>query len=94
VGAFLYTPGQGLGGPERGGGGRGGPPAALYLWTYGSSVFAHAAFFGLPGSAVVGGALMGLVAVPFAGTVLRSALRSARHRRTRAVRPPARAAGR
>src|SRR4051794_15781916 len=67
-----------------------GPAAALYLWTYGSSVFAHAAFFGLPGSAVVGGALMGLVAVPFAGAVLRSA----RPRQTRAVRPPARAAGR
>lgn len=46
-----------------------GPAAALYLWTYGSSVFAHAVFFGLPGSALVGGVLMGLVAVPFARAV-------------------------
>ena len=43
-----------------------GPAAALYLWTYGSSVLAHAAFFHRPGSAVVGGLLMGVVAVPFA----------------------------
>jgi putative membrane protein len=43
------------------------PPAAtLYLWVYLSSVLAHAAFFGLPGSAVTGGLLMGAVAVPFA----------------------------
>jgi putative membrane protein len=77
------------------GAGPSGPAAALYLWAYGSSVFAHAAFFGLPGSAVVGGALMGLVAVPFAAVVLRSAMtRSARHRPTRALSPPARAAGR
>ena len=27
-----------------------GPAAALYLWTYGSSVLAHLAFFDLPGS--------------------------------------------
>jgi putative membrane protein len=69
-------------------GGPSGPAATLYLWTYGSSVLAHAAFFGLPGSALVGGVLMGLVAVPFAAVVLRSA----RHRPT--VSPPARAAGR
>ncbi len=43
-----------------------GPAAALYLWTYGSSVLAHLAFFGLPGSALVGGLLMGLLALPFA----------------------------
>lgn len=43
-----------------------GPAAALYLWTYGSSVLAHVAFFGLPGSALVGGFVMGAVAVPFA----------------------------
>jgi putative membrane protein len=42
------------------------PAAALYLWAYASSVVAHAAFFGLPGSAVVGGLVMGAVAVPFA----------------------------
>ncbi len=43
-----------------------GPAAALYLWTYASSVVAHTAFFGRPGAALVGGVLMGLVAVPFA----------------------------
>jgi putative membrane protein len=43
-----------------------GPAAALYLWTYASSVVAHTAFFGRPGAALAGGLLMGLVAVPFA----------------------------
>ncbi|MDL5154799.1 carotenoid biosynthesis protein [Actinomycetospora termitidis] len=42
------------------------PASALYLWVYASSVLAHLAFFGLPGSALVGGIGMGLVAVPFA----------------------------
>lgn len=42
------------------------PAAALYLWVYFSSVMAHAVFFGLPGSALTGGVLMGVVAVPFA----------------------------
>jgi uncharacterized membrane protein len=46
------------------------PAAALYLWAYASSVVAHAAFFGLPGSAVVGGLVMGAVAVPFARVAL------------------------
>ncbi|MEP6695534.1 MAG: carotenoid biosynthesis protein [Pseudonocardiales bacterium] len=41
-------------------------PLALYLWTYGSSVLAHAAFFGLPGSAAWGAVGMGSVAVPLA----------------------------
>jgi carotene biosynthesis associated membrane protein len=50
-----------------------GPASALYLWTYGSSVLAHAAFFGLPGSALVGGIVMGLVAVPFARRLVRDA---------------------
>jgi uncharacterized membrane protein len=49
------------GGPRRSG-----PAAALYLWVYASSVLAHLVFFGLPGSALVGGVLMGLVAVPYA----------------------------
>jgi putative membrane protein len=40
-------------------------PFALYLWTYASSVLAHAAFFGLPGSAVVGGVGMGIVVALF-----------------------------
>jgi putative membrane protein len=42
------------------------PMLALYLWTYGSSVLANAAFFDLPGSAAWGAAGMGLVAVPLA----------------------------
>ena len=41
-------------------------PAALFLWTYASSVLANAAFFGRPLTALVGGIGMGLVAVPFA----------------------------
>ncbi len=40
-------------------------PYALYLWTYASSVLAHAAFFNLPGSALLGGAGMGVVVALF-----------------------------
>lgn len=47
------------------------PAAALYLWVYFSSVLAHAAFFGLPGSALIGALLMGAVAVPFAVALTR-----------------------
>ncbi|GAA4555126.1 carotenoid biosynthesis protein [Pseudonocardia xishanensis] len=43
-----------------------GPAAALYLWVYGSSVLGHLVFFDRPGSALVGGLAMGLVAIPFA----------------------------
>jgi uncharacterized membrane protein len=43
-----------------------GPMLAFYLWTYGSSVLAHAAFFDLPGSSLWGGLAMGTVAVPLA----------------------------
>ncbi|MDY6810723.1 MAG: carotenoid biosynthesis protein [Actinomycetota bacterium] len=51
-------------------------PLAVYLWTYVSSVIAHAVFFGRPPVALVGGVVMGLVAIPVAITVLRgSALR-------------------
>ncbi|WP_433800920.1 carotenoid biosynthesis protein [Actinomycetospora sp. CA-084318] len=50
---------------------RSGPATALYLWVYASSVLAHLAFFGLPGSALVGGIGMGLIAVPFAVTTWR-----------------------
>lgn len=42
------------------------PMLVFYLWTYASSVLAHAAFFGLPGSALWGGVAMGTVAVPLA----------------------------
>ena len=38
-------------------------PLGLYLWVYASSVLAHAAFFGLPGSALLGGLGMGIVVV-------------------------------
>ncbi len=41
-------------------------PFALYLWTYASSVLAHLAFFGLPGSALLGGVGMGAVVALFA----------------------------
>jgi putative membrane protein len=46
-------------------------PLGLYLWTYGSSMLAHAAFFGRPGSAAWGALGMGLVAVPLAATLRR-----------------------
>ena len=49
-----------------------GPMFGLYLWTYGSSVLAHAAFFGLPASAAWGGLGMGLIAVPLAVTLYRA----------------------
>ncbi len=41
-----------------------GPMLALWLWTYASSVLAHAVFLGLPWSAVWGGVLMGAVVAP------------------------------
>lgn len=41
-------------------------PAALFLWTYGSSVLANAVFFGRPAVALLGGIGMGVVAVPYA----------------------------
>jgi putative membrane protein len=51
---------------------RTGPAPVLYLWTYGSSVWAHAAFFGRPWVSLVGGVLMGVVAVPFAVSLWRA----------------------
>jgi len=47
-------------------------PAALFLWTYASSVLANGLFFGRPTTALVGGLGMGLVAVPYAGHLLRA----------------------
>ena len=41
-------------------------PAALFLWTYGSSVLANAVFFGRPPVALIGGIGMGVVAIPYA----------------------------
>jgi len=39
-------------------------PIALWLWTYVSSVLANAAFLGRPSVALVGGIVMGVVAIP------------------------------
>lgn len=47
-------------------------PAALFLWTYASSVLAFAVFFGRPLVALVGGLGMGLVAVPYALSLRRT----------------------
>lgn len=40
------------------------PALALWLWTYASSVLAHAVFLSLPGSAVWGALLMGAAVLP------------------------------
>ena len=58
------------------------PMYGLYLWTYLSSIMAHAVFLGLPASAVWGGLGMAVLAVPLAVTLLRA-------RRSTAVRAPA-----
>jgi uncharacterized membrane protein len=42
------------------------PLLTLWLWTYASSVLAHAVFLGLPASAVWGGVIMGCVVIPLA----------------------------
>ncbi len=47
-------------------------PAALFLWTYASSILANLAFFGRPSVALIGGAVMGLVAVPYAISLRRA----------------------
>ena len=47
-------------------------PAALFLWTYLGSVLGNAFFFGRPWVGVVGGVLMGLVAVPYATRLWRA----------------------
>jgi putative membrane protein len=47
------------------------PVLALYLWTYASSVLAHAVFLDLPRSALVGGIGMGLVAIPLTVSLAR-----------------------
>lgn len=51
--------------------GRDAPMLALYLWTYYSSVLAHAVFLRLPASALWGGVGMGLVAVPLTVRLVR-----------------------
>ncbi|MET8122172.1 carotenoid biosynthesis protein [Micromonospora sp. NPDC005189] len=47
------------------------PMIALYLWTYFSSILAHAVFLDLPASALWGAAGMSVTAVPLAVTLLR-----------------------
>ncbi len=46
-------------------------PLTIYLWTYVSSVLAHAVFFGRPPVALVGAVLMGLAAWPLAVALVR-----------------------
>jgi putative membrane protein len=48
------------------------PMYAVYLWTYASSILAHAVFLGLPRSAAWGAVAMGPVALPLAVTLWRS----------------------
>jgi len=62
----LLAPGPGAApGPDA-------PMYALYLWTYYSSVLAHAVFLGLPTSAVAGALGMGVLALPLTAAVLRA----------------------
>jgi len=48
-----------------------GQPALVYLWTYASQVLANLAFFGRPSVALIGGLLMGGVAIPYAVSLIR-----------------------
>ncbi|MDG9676404.1 carotenoid biosynthesis protein [Micromonospora sp. DH14] len=48
------------------------PMVALYLWTYFSSILAHAVFLDLPASALWGAAGMAVTAVPLTVTFLRA----------------------
>ncbi|MEU4378120.1 carotenoid biosynthesis protein [Micromonospora echinofusca] len=66
--------------------GRDAPMFALWLWTYFSSVLAHAVFLDLPASALWGAAGMSVAAVPLAVTLLR-ARRDDRHRPRQPQRP-------
>jgi putative membrane protein len=59
------------------------PTNALYLWTYASSVLAHAVFLDLPASALWGAAGMAVTAVPLAVTLGRQ--RQRQHRRPERV---------
>ncbi|MET8307646.1 carotenoid biosynthesis protein [Micromonospora sp. NPDC005173] len=56
------------------------PMIALYLWTYFSSILAHAVFLDLPASALWGAAGMSVIAVPLAVTLLRARRARDNHR--------------
>jgi uncharacterized membrane protein len=60
-------------------------PLTIFLWTYASSVLAHAVFFGRPPVALVGGLVMGVVAVPLAVRLWRGRADRAGHRGGRRV---------
>ncbi|SCL68378.1 carotenoid biosynthesis protein [Micromonospora peucetia] len=62
------------------------PMFALWLWTYFSSVLAHAVFLDLPASALWGAVGMSVAAVPLAVTLVR-ARRVDRHRPRQPQRP-------
>ena len=49
------------------------PIMALWLWTYASSVLAHAVFLSLPASAAWGAAIMGVVVIPLVARLVRQA---------------------
>jgi len=46
-------------------------PGVLYLWTYGAQVLGNFAFFGRPAVALLGGVAMGVVAIPYARSLVR-----------------------
>jgi putative membrane protein len=82
VGNYLAWLGVGLllaallaatGGPAAHRSGPDAPMVALYLWTYYSSVLAHAVFLDSPASAAWGGLGMGLVALPLTARLLAAA---------------------
>lgn len=50
-------------------------PLVAYLWVYASSVIAHLVFFGRPPVALVGGLVMGVVAIPLAISMFREVRR-------------------
>ncbi|MBO4210552.1 carotenoid biosynthesis protein [Micromonospora echinofusca] len=69
---LLMTLLRPLGGPAVGDPDPADPPMyALYLWTYFSSILAHAVFLRLPASALWGAVAMSVAAVPLAVTLLR-----------------------
>ncbi|WP_410810987.1 carotenoid biosynthesis protein [Micromonospora sp. 067-2] len=64
------------------------PMIALYLWTYLSSILAHAVFLDLPASALWGAAGMSVTAVPLAVTLLRARRARDTHRADRQPNRP------